>query len=244
MLLDSIENKQKILTEALKIAKISGFSQENLILACQNSQIETKYLELIFTNGVIDLLYFMQEQSTIKLHEIVNINPLFHDLKISEKISFLLNNYFSYQVNEPIIIKHILQYFRDFHFTQQNFYKTISSASILSKISDDFWKISQDNSTDFSYYSKRATLVAVILKVAIIFANETTNLNNTKQEINKQITRIVLFAKYKYQTKQQVKNIWQNLGNISKEIIFNENNQLKSPKEIFKSLPFIRLFQK
>ncbi len=244
MLLDSIENKQKILTEALKIAKISGFSQENLILACQNSQIETKYLELIFTNGVIDLLYFMQEQSTIKLHEIANINPLFHGLKISEKISFLLNNYFSYQVNEPIIIKHILQYFRDFHFTQQNFYKTISSASILSKISDDFWKISQDNSTDFSYYSKRATLVAVILKVAIIFANETTNLNNTKQEINKQITRIVLFAKYKYQTKQQVKNIWQNLGNISKEIIFNENNQLKSPKEIFKSLPFIRLFQK
>ncbi len=244
MLLDSIENKQKILTEALKIAKISGFSQENLILACQNSQIETKYLELIFTNGVIDLLYFMQEQSTIKLHEIANINPLFHGLKISEKISFLLNNYFSYQVNEPIIIKHILQYFRDFHFTQQNFYKTISSASILSKISDDFWKISQDNSTDFSYYSKRATLVAIILKVAIIFANETTNLNNTKQEINKQITRIVLFAKYKYQTKQQVKNIWQNLGNISKEIIFNENNQLKSPKEIFKSLPFIRLFQK
>jgi hypothetical protein len=137
-----------------------------------------------------------------------------------------------------------LQYFRDFHFTQQNFYKTISSASILSKISDDFWKISQDNSTDFSYYSKRATLVAVILKVAIIFANETSNLNNTKQEINKQITRIVLFAKYKYQTKQQVKSIWQNLGNISKEIIFNENNQLKSPKEIFKSLPFIRLFQK
>ena len=87
MLIDSTENKQKILTEALQIAKISGFSQENLILACQNSQIEAKYLSLIFANGVADLLQFMQEQQTIKLQEIVNANPLFSSLKISEQIS-------------------------------------------------------------------------------------------------------------------------------------------------------------
>ncbi len=244
MLLDSTENKQKILTEALQIAKISGFSQENLILACQNSQIEAKYLSLIFANGVADLLQFMQEQQTIKLQEIVNANPLFSSLKISEKISFLLNNYFAYQINEPIIVKHILQYFSACHLTQQNFYNKTLSVKILSKIADDFWKISHDTSTDFSYYTKRATLVAVILKVATVFAYETDNLNNTKQEINKQIARIVLFAKYKYQTKQQIKNIWQNVGNASKEIIFDENNKIKSPKEIIKSLPFIRLFYK
>lgn len=242
MLLDSTENKQKILTEALKIAKIQGFSQENLILACQNSQIEPKYLSLIFANGVVDLLQFMQEQQTILLQKIVSANPLFSGLKISEKISFLLNNYFSYQVNEPIIVKFILQYFSNHHLTQQNIYEKTLSVKILSKIADDFWKISHDNSTDFSYYTKRATLVAVILKVATIFACETENLNNTKQEINNQISRIVLFAKYKYQTKQQIKNICQNLNNAGKEIIFDENNQLKSPKEILKNLPFIRLF--
>ena len=242
MLIDSTENKQKILTEALTIVKISGFSQENLMLACQNSHIETKYLSLIFTNGVVDLLQFMQEQQTIKLQEIINENPLFSGLKISEKISFLLDNYFSYQVNEPIIVKHILQYFSACHFTQQNFYNKTLSIKILSKIADDFWKISHDTSTDFSYYTKRATLVAVILKVATVFAYETENLNSTKQEINKQITRVVLFAKYKYQTKQKIKNIWQNVGNASKEIIFDENNKIKSPKEIIKSLPFIRLF--
>jgi len=242
MLLDSTENKQKILTEALKIAKTQGFSQENLILACQNSQIEPKYLSLIFANGVVDLLQFMQEQQTILLQKIVSANPLFSGLKISEKISFLLNNYFSYQVNEPIIVKFILQYFSNHHLTQQSIYEKTLSVKILSKIADDFWKIACDNSTDFSYYTKRATLVAVILKVATIFACETENLNNTKQEINKQIARIVLFAKYKYQTKQQIKNICQNLSNAGKEIIFDENNQLKSPKEILKNLPFIRLF--
>jgi len=242
MLLDSIENKQKILTEALKIAKIQGFSQQNLILACQNSQIEPKYLSLIFANGVVDLLQFMQEQQAVLLQEIANANPLFSGLKISEKISFLLDNYFSYQVNEPIIVKHILQYFSNHHLTQQNIYEKTLSVKILSKIADDFWKISHDNSTDFSYYTKRATLVAVILKVATIFAYEAENLNNTKQEINKQIAKIVLFAKYKYQTKQQIKNMWQNVGNAGKEIIFDENNKIKSLKEILKSLPFIRLF--
>ena len=108
MLLDSTQNKQKILAEALKIAHQSGFSQENLALACVNSQIDAKYLSIIFSGGVDDLLQFMQEQQMLEIQTIASANELFDGLKISEKISFLLEQYFSYQLNQPIIVKHIL----------------------------------------------------------------------------------------------------------------------------------------
>jgi len=243
MLLDSTQNKQKILAEALKIAHQSGFSQENLALACVNSQIDAKYLSIIFSGGVDDLLQFMQEQQMLEIQTIASANELFDGLKISEKISFLLEQYFSYQLNQPIIVKHILQYFsKNCNFGQQEVNKKITSLKILANISDSFWKIAKDQSTDFSYYTKRTTLALVIAKVAMVFANEVSDLNCTQTEIAKQINRIVLFAKYKYQTKQQTKHILQNLQDSLKEVVFDDKQQIKTPKEILKSLPFIRLW--
>jgi ubiquinone biosynthesis protein COQ9 len=244
MLLDSTENKQRILTEALIIAHNQGFSQETLLLACNNIRIDTKYLDLIFPNGIEDLLKFMQEQQMLTLNKIANENLLFHNLKISEKISFLLEQYFSFQINQPIIVKNIWQYFsKNLNLNKQNINKKILLISILSNIADSFWKIIKDQSTDLNYYSKRATLCLIIIKIAKVFAGETSNTDNTKKEIIKQISNIVLFAKYKYRTRQQINNISQILQNTVKEVVFDENNQLKSPKEIIKNLPFIRLIK-
>ena len=70
----------------MKIAHQSGFSQENLALACVNSQIDAKYLCIIFSGGVDDLLQFMQEQQMLEIQTIASANELFDGLKISEKI--------------------------------------------------------------------------------------------------------------------------------------------------------------
>ena len=136
-----------------------------------------------------------------------------------------------------------MQYFsKNCNFGQQEVNKKITSLKILANISDSFWKIAKDQSTDFSYYTKRTTLALVIAKVAMVFANEVSDLNCTQTEIAKQINRIVLFAKYKYQTKQQTKHILQNLQDSLKEVVFDDKQQIKTPKEILKSLPFIRLW--
>ena len=52
MIIDSIENKQQIIENLLEIVAFEGWSDEALKLAMQKTQIDEKYLELIFEDKI------------------------------------------------------------------------------------------------------------------------------------------------------------------------------------------------
>ena len=51
MLIDSFENKQKILTNFLEICPLEGWSDKTLSAAFLKAEIDEKFLHFIFENG-------------------------------------------------------------------------------------------------------------------------------------------------------------------------------------------------
>ena len=61
MIIDSFENKQKILDNFLKIVAFEDWSKETLILATKNSGIDEKLLPIIFENDILSLIEFLTQ---------------------------------------------------------------------------------------------------------------------------------------------------------------------------------------
>ena len=58
------------------------------------------------------------------------------------------------------------------------------------------------------------------------------NLSKTKKFIDKEIEKVMKFEKFKVKTKEMTKNL-----------VLDEKGHIKSPKEIIKNLPFLRLIK-
>jgi ubiquinone biosynthesis protein COQ9 len=92
VIIDSIENKQKILENFLKIVPFEDWSKETLILATRNSNIDEKLLPIIFENDILSLIEFITQTRCEQLKKIVENNQEFNEKKTHEKISYLIFN--------------------------------------------------------------------------------------------------------------------------------------------------------
>ena len=99
MIIDSFENKQKILDNFLKIVAFEDWSKETLILATKNSGIDEKLLPIIFENDILSLIEFLTQTRCQQLKEIVENNQNFNSKKTHEKISYLVFNLKSWLVS-------------------------------------------------------------------------------------------------------------------------------------------------
>jgi rpsU-divergently transcribed protein len=219
MILDSVVTKQKILDKYLEIAKNNGFNQHNLQLACIDCQIPVNYLPFIFADGFYDAINFMQQQQINQLAQIINTD--FFTLKITQKIDFLLINYFA--TTQPAIVKQLLN-------IEKTAYNIAFKTKFYYNLADSLWWLSKDTSTDMSYYSKRAILAYILRRVSAVFATGDADL--TKQSITQYLANINKIAKIKYQSKQKLQNFRQQGCQINQE----------SAKKILKNIPFLRLF--
>ena len=78
------------------------------------------------------------------------------------------------------------------------------------------------------------TLGKIILRTVLVFLkDQSKNLDQTKNFIDSQIEKVMKFEKRKAQIKK-----------FTSEVFLNEKGELKSPKQIVKKLPFIRLIKK
>ena len=86
MIFDSIETKQKILSQFLELVEFDSWSEETLKKAIRNSNIDDKFQNLIFENGCLDLIKFYIDQQNIKSSQLIEKIPDFKNLKIRDKI--------------------------------------------------------------------------------------------------------------------------------------------------------------
>lgn len=238
MLFDSIENKEKILEKFLEIAAIDGWNKESLIKAVESCKIKKEFCDLIFENGLFDLNDFYINSYNQKSLELAgNLDGK----KIREKITALLFARFQVEKNHKLALQRLI----NFYLNPKNFLSLeigprplFYSLKDCFKISDFMWKSINDSSTDFNFYSKRLTLAKIIFRSLFIFVKDNSeNQEKTRDFINSEIEKIMKFEKFKSQTKAS-------LAKHKKEICefaFDKNGLLKSPKDLIKSLPFIRL---
>ena len=155
MLIDSIENKEKILAEFLQICQFEGWNNLALEKALSNCGISHNSLLLIFENGLLDLADFYLESYNRRSLQILQS---LEGQKIRDKIRFSLYARFEAEKNNKIAIQRLINFYLDpKNFTDLNRgpKPVIKGLSACYKIADFIWKNINDQSTDFNYYTKR-----------------------------------------------------------------------------------------
>lgn len=242
MIFDSIEAKQKILTEFLAVLPFDGWSEESLSKAIKNSGIDEKFKNLIFEEGCLDIAKFYIEEQNNQSNQIIAAIADFSQQKIREKIRKFLYARFEVEKNNKIILQRLVNFYlnpKNFASVKYGPRPMIQALKTCYKIADFIWYKIGDQSTDFNFYTKRITLSKIILRSLFVFLKDDSNeFEKTKKFIDSEIEKVMKFEK----RKAQIKNFTPKIKKCFTEFCLNENGSLKSTKEIFKNLPFIRLF--
>ncbi len=244
MLIDSYENKEKILKNFLKISEIEGWSERAMIQAFEESEINPSYQKIIFENGIIDLAEFFISYNNQKTYDEILKIENFHQKKIREKIQIFLYNRFIIEKNNKIAIRRLI----NFYLNLKNFcninvgVRPVATAMKSSYLIADFiWLSIKDRSTDYNFYTKRLILSKIIIRVLLKFLNDNSNeLDETRLLIDKEIEKVMKFEKMKSKFKSFVDSKFSefDLEFCDKDISF------ESIKKSLKKLPFIRLINK
>ncbi|HLD76911.1 MAG TPA: COQ9 family protein [Rickettsiales bacterium] len=242
MIIDSLENKRRILHRFLEVCAFEGVNDEVLEDAMQFCQIDVKFKNIIFECGVLDIIELYIDETNENLAKIIDETPNFEKLKIREKIKFALYNFFELQKEHQLALQRI----RNFYFDLANFKNTKYGArpsafafKNAGKIADFIWKKIGDQSTDFNFYTKRLILSGVIISVFSTFVKDKTpNLEETKAKIDKKIEKVMKIEKFK----AKMRGFKGDFEKKSREVLMDDEGNVKSFKEIIKDLPFIRLF--
>jgi len=246
-MIDSNENKQKILDNFLKIVSFEGWSKQTLILAFKNSNIDEKLLPIIFENDIFSLIEFLTHRRCEELKNIVKNDQNFNTKKTHDKISYLIFNLLNLDKNNKIALKRLINFYlnpKNFiptnNFTNVGFKPLYQSFERLYFVSDFLWNICLDKSTDFNFYSKRILLAKILMRCFVYYVNDDSeNSTNTKSFINSQINKVINFSKIKKLSKEKIVYAKNDLLEKFSQINLNSGN----PIDIIKNLPFFRLIK-
>lgn len=236
MLIDSPENKQKILNNFLEICLFEGWNQKALELAFIKSEIDVKFLPFIFENGCSDIANLFIRMIDNKMQE-ATINMDFGQMKIRDKIKNLvkirlkINQEYKPQLQKLI---HFYLHPKNINLAFKNAYKT----------ADLMWKIAGDNATDFNFYTKRLILAKIYIRVLFSFVkDQSDNYQKTLDLLDKEIEKVMQFAAFKF----KVKNRCNQTGEVLKKAKKIKNDFCQDstnwPKNFIKKLPFFRLYK-
>ncbi len=246
MIIDSIENKQKILDNFLKIVAFEGWSKETLILAIKNSNIDEKLLPIIFENDILSLIEFITLTRCQQLKKIVENNQDFYSKKTHEKISYLIFTMLNFDKDNKIAIKRLINFYVD----PKNIIPTKNCNQYLGSrplyqsfkevyyVADFLWNICLDKSTDFNFYSKRIILAKILIRSVLFYVDDISeNSIKTENFINMQLDNVIKFAKIKNSSKKKINDVKSHLINNLPHL------NLTNPIESLKNLPFLRLIK-
>jgi len=240
VIIDSIENKQKILSKFLEICVFEGWNKETLLKSFTACGIDEKLCDLVFENGCVGLADFYISFYNQKTATKITIISDFKSLKIRDKIRLLLYSRFEVENGNQIALQRLANFYLDiknFGDSKRGARPLMQAIKSCYKIADFMWCEIGDQSTDFNYFTKRITLAKIILRSFRVFIrDESPDFSRTKAFIDREIEKVMKFEKVKFALKNRAEKIY-------KGVILDEDGTVKSPRKILKNLPFIRLIK-
>ncbi|MFN7038957.1 MAG: COQ9 family protein [Alphaproteobacteria bacterium] len=184
--MQELKHKQSILNETLSLIPWEGCNDKSMRTACKNLGLDEEYGFIIFPNGIIDLISDFNQMIDIKMNEKLSTLPL-NSMKIRDKIfeaiKIRLAEYNAYK----LAVKKILAFYA---FPGNNF----EGLKSLYKTTDNIWYSIGDNSTDFNFYTKRASLAVLYLNSVIYWSSDDSiNNENSLRFVQKQIDLLLKF---------------------------------------------------
>tara|TARA_B100001287_G_scaffold275650_2_gene283897 strand:- start:541 stop:1170 length:630 start_codon:yes stop_codon:yes gene_type:complete len=176
----------KILESAKKIIRKDGWSK-NILAKLNNDKLKSSDITYLFPNGYIDLLNLSLNEINISLEkQIDKINII--NFPISKRIKKILMKRLEIINKDKIFYKKTIR-----HLLLPNNSQTMKN-SLYNSV-DKMWYLAGDNSTDFSFYTKRITLAIIYTNALFILFNQ--SYDNVEENIDRNLKRISKIPKLK-----------------------------------------------
>ena len=183
-----INNKKEksIFTKLHSEFKNGTFNNFNISSILKKNSISEEDFYYFFPDKTKSLCNFFLSNLQLKLEKKIK-NKIKNEKSISKRVNFILFELISL-LNED---KAISLYFLNYISRKPTYLKKISI-----KFSDRVWRLLEDKSVDFNYYTKRLILSQILIN-SILYWRGSNDLNKTQIFIEKQILLLGKFGYYK-----------------------------------------------
>ena len=210
---DEINLKDKIIDAALKNINFDGWSKDSILTGFKAHSIDEKTYDDLFPRGIIDaVLHFgdFTDRQMINLYE-KNDNE---DLRMPEKIKSLL-----------LVRFEILKPYKEAVRRSIGILALPNNSKLAFKAmynsTDEIWKAAGDRATDFSFYTKRATLAGIYSSSLMYWLGlSDPDLKNVEQFIDRRLDNVNMIGKFTKPIKDTIKFSFDPLSKFS---FFNFN---------------------
>ena len=192
-----INQKEKsIFTKLHSEFKNGTFNNFNISSILKKNLISEEDFYYFFPDKTKSLCNFFLSNLQLKLEKKIK-NKIKNEKSISKRVNFILFELISL-LNED---KDISLYFLNYITRNPTYLKKISI-----KFSDRVWRLLEDKSVDFNYYTKRLILSQILIN-SILYWRGSNDLNKTEVFIEKQIFLLGKFGYYKSNFKKFISKI-------------------------------------
>ena len=180
------KKKKQILYKTKDFVIKNGWSSK-IIEELKNKNVKSEDLILLFPNGYKSLLNFSLEELNLEVENKIKKNNIIN-FPLSKRIRKIILTRFELMDENKKFYKRTFFYLilpHNSKIMKKNLYKTI----------DDIWYMAGDNSTDFSYYTKRIILSLIYVSALFVFYNK--SIEETKINLDKNLNKISKIPKIK-----------------------------------------------
>ena len=190
------QKEKSIFTKLHSEFKNGTFNNLNISSILKKNSISEEDFYYFFPNKTKSLCNFFLSNLQLKLEKKIK-NKIKNEKSISKRVNFILFELISL-LNED---KDISLYFLNYISRKPTYLKKISI-----KFSDRVWRLLEDKSVDFNYYTKRLILSQILIN-SILYWRGSNDLNKTQVFIEKQIFLLGKFGYYKSNFKKFISKV-------------------------------------
>lgn len=196
----SADLRQAILEESLKDIPFDGWTNEVLRKAGETKGVSLDEIDLLFPRGSVDLLEVFAHAADAHMVRALESADL-ASLKIRERITLAVRSRVEFlQGHREASLRAASVLALPVH--------AVLAAQLLARTVDLAWRGIGDTSTDFNFYTKRATLSLVLSSTLFYWmTDEAEDLAPTWAFLDRRIENVMQFEKTKAKVKKAAANL-------------------------------------
>lgn len=189
--------KKLVLDKFIDNVSFDGWSQKNLDNSIQALDLQENYRILLFPDGIVGLTDYFVAENNKAFNNSINAEEI-QKLRFTDKVIYLIHariNHYHKVLGGAEGFKNFISYCSS--------HNILNSIGNILKSADEIWYRVGDKSTDFSYYTKRASLSFIYTTAALYSIDDNSlNLEETNNFIKARVAELLKFNKLKQKVKE------------------------------------------
>ena len=184
--------RRRVRDKAISHVEALGWSDALLEHASAAAELDPALVKLAFPDGARDILQYASQEQDLALIRMLQDSNL-QDMKIRERITFAVRTRIENMADHKPSVRRTLAFLS----LPQNM---TLGAKLLYGTLDSIWYGIGDTSTDFNFYTKRATLAGVYSSTVLFWLDdESDGCAETWAFLDRRIANVMQFEKFKGQ---------------------------------------------